>query len=45
MTITDQDARALAYLAKRIRDDSGLSRWDEPGILAAMAALAHQEDA
>ena len=37
MTITDQDARALAYLARRIRADANLSRWDEPGILAALA--------
>lgn len=38
MPVTDQDARALAYLATRIRP-YGARRWDEPGILAAIAKV------
>ena len=40
MPVTDQDARALAYLAARMRP-YGARRWDEPGIVAAIAKVKH----
>lgn len=32
MPVTEQDARAIAYLAARIRTETGGTRWDQPGI-------------
>lgn len=42
MPVTDQEARALAYLAARMRP-YGARRWDEPGIIAAIAKVKHLE--
>ena len=40
MPTTDQDARALTYLAKRLREEThGANRWDEAGIYAIVAKL------
>ncbi|HET7407347.1 MAG TPA: hypothetical protein VFJ21_09485 [Mycobacteriales bacterium] len=40
MPTTDQDARALTYLAKRLREETyGACRWDEAGIYAVIAKL------
>lgn len=40
MPVTDQQARALAFLAAAARP-SGARRWDEPGIVAAIAKVKH----
>lgn len=40
MPVTDQDARALAYLAARMRPH-GARRWDEAGIVAAIGKVKH----
>ncbi|HEY9352594.1 MAG TPA: hypothetical protein VIP28_05060 [Nocardioides sp.] len=40
MPVTDQDARALAYLAARMRPH-GARRWDEAGIIAAIGKVKH----
>src|SRR3546814_2751102 len=40
---TDQDARALAYLAGRIRADVGASHWGAAGIEAVIAKLVGRE--
>lgn len=43
MPMNDQDARALTYLAGRIRQDTyGANTWDEPGIFAVISELAGQ---
>ncbi|HET7386986.1 MAG TPA: hypothetical protein VFJ19_10025 [Nocardioidaceae bacterium] len=43
MPTTDQDARALTYLAKRLREEThGANRWDEAGIFAVIAKRAGQ---
>lgn len=39
MSVTDQDARALAYLARRIRTEANAPTWDEAGTEAAIAKL------
>ena len=39
MPVTDQDARALAYLASRIRTEANAPRWDAAGIEAVIAKL------
>lgn len=40
MPTTDQDARALTYLAKRLREETyGANTWDEAGIHAVIAKL------
>lgn len=39
MPVTDQDARALAYLARRIRQDADAPRWDQAGIDATITKL------
>lgn len=40
MPTTDQDARALTYLAKRLREEThGANRWDEAGISAIVTNL------
>lgn len=39
MTATDQQLRALAFLAKACRPN-GARRWDEAGIMAALAKVA-----
>ena len=40
MPLTDQDARALTYIAKRLREEThGANRWDEAGIHAVVAKL------
>ncbi|HET7386912.1 MAG TPA: hypothetical protein VFJ19_09655 [Nocardioidaceae bacterium] len=40
MPTTDQDARALTYLVKRLREETyGANRWDETGIHAVIAKL------
>ena len=38
--IDQQQIRALAYLAARMRP-SGSTPWDEPGVVAALAKVAH----
>lgn len=43
MPVTDQDARALAYLAGRIRADVGASHWGAAGIEAVTAKLIGRE--
>ena len=40
MPVTDQDIRALTYLAARCRP-SHAPRWDEAGIAAAIAKVRH----
>lgn len=43
MTTNEQDARALAYLAARIRNETyGANKWDEPGIWVECKALIGQ---
>ena len=43
MTTTEQDARALAYLAGRLREDTyGAGKWDAPGIWTEVSALIGQ---
>lgn len=43
MTTTDQDARALTYLARRLRDDTyGCGKWDENGTYAEVSKLVGQ---
>ena len=43
MSTTEQDARALAYLAGRLREDTyGAGKWDAPGIWAEVSALIGQ---
>lgn len=37
MTLTHQDARALAYLARRLRADANLPPWDEHGTFSVIA--------
>lgn len=37
MPTTDQDARALAYLARRLRADANLPPWDEHGTFSVIA--------
>lgn len=40
MPTTDQDARALTYLAKRLREETyGANTWDEAGIYAVIKQL------
>lgn len=40
---TDQDARALTYLARRLRDEThGCARWDDAGTYAVIARLVGQ---
>lgn len=40
MTTTEQDARALAHLAYRLREDThGAGKWDRPGIWAEVSRL------
>ena len=40
MPTTEQDARALAFLAKRLRDETyGAGTWDDPGIWTECRAL------
>lgn len=40
MPTTDQDARALTYIVKRLREETyGASRWDETGIHAVITKL------
>ena len=40
MPTSDQDARALTYLAKRLRDEThGANHWDEAGIWAHVSKL------
>src|SRR5690348_11461906 len=40
MPTTDQDARALTYIAKRLREETyGACRWDEAGIHAVVKQL------
>lgn len=42
MPVTDQEARALTFLVKRRRDTlSHATKWDEPGIAAAISRVAH----
>jgi len=37
---TEQDARAIAYLAGRLRDEThGAAKWDQPGIWAIVSGL------
>lgn len=43
MTTTEQDARALTYLARRIRQETyGAREWDEAGIWAEIKTLIGQ---
>ena len=43
MPVTEQDARAIAYLAGRLREDThGANRWDSPGIWAEVSPLIGQ---
>lgn len=43
MPTNDQDARALTYLAKRLRDEThGAARWDDAGTYAEVAKLVGQ---
>lgn len=40
MTTTEQDARALAHLAYRLREDThGAGKWDRPGIWSELSRL------
>lgn len=39
MPVTDQDARALAYLAQRLRAEANATCWDEAGTLAVVSKL------
>lgn len=40
MTTTEQDARALAHLAYRLREDThGARKWDQPGIWTEVSRL------
>lgn len=36
MSLTHQDARALAYLARRLRADANLTPWDEHGTFSVL---------
>lgn len=41
--LNDQDARALTYLARRLRDEThGCRQWDEAGVFAKLAELKGQ---
>ena len=40
MNLDEHEIRALAFLAAR-RRPKGSSRWDEPGIVAAVSQVAH----
>lgn len=43
MPLTAQDARALTYLARRLRDDThGAREWDEAGTYAVVSRLIGQ---
>lgn len=43
MSLNDQDARALTYLARRLREDTyGANTWDEPGVFAVVSELVGQ---
>lgn len=43
MPLTDQDARALTYLARRLREDTyGANEWDVPGVYAVVSELIGQ---
>lgn len=43
MPVTDQDARALAYLVGRIRQDTrGANEWDAAGVYAVIARMVGQ---
>lgn len=43
MPVTEHDARALAHLAARLREETfGANRWDQPGIWAEVRALIGQ---
>lgn len=43
MPMTEQDARALAYLAGRLREETyGANKWDAPGIWAEVSPLVGQ---
>jgi hypothetical protein len=43
MSTTERDARALTYLARRLREDThGAGKWDEPGVWAEVSALIGQ---
>lgn len=38
--VTEQDARALTYLARRLRDEThGANRWDDAGTYASVSKL------
>ena len=44
MSLTDQDARALIHLARRLRQDTyGAGPWDQPGIEAEVFKLVGQD--
>lgn len=43
MPVTEQDVRALTYLARRLRAEAGGSAWDEAGALAAVSQLTGRE--
>ena len=44
MSLTDQDARALIHLAKRLRQDTyGAGEWHQPGIEAEVLRLVGQD--
>lgn len=44
MSLNDQDARALAYLARRLREETrGANTWDERGALSVISKLAGQD--
>lgn len=44
MPLTDQDARALTYLARRLRTETyGACDWDEAGVWAIVSALVGQQ--
>ena len=43
MPVNDQDARALTYLARRLREETlGAGKWDEAGIHAVVSELIGQ---
>lgn len=43
MPLNEQDARALTYLARRLRHETpGAGDWDEPGIYAVVSSLIGQ---
>ena len=42
MTVTDQEIRAIAFLAKACRP-TGAARWDEAGIVAAIAKVRDRQ--